>query len=424
MEALNNLPAEILLSINAHAADWVSLESLLQVSPRIGELFSGDANTKAVPEAIYLVESILKKNPIMGHGLHRQFRMALGLRRPCFADTSLAEFMARDHSLLLTASPSLISPAMLKEMVIIAVNIQRLACACLSTLLARVGKVQPRRYEGYPVPEANIYRVTGTAQYEPRDAGPPSWIEEYRVYRALWHLQLYSDLSIAGARLNWPQGDLENWRTEVTDWDRVPPVVREELRTISECLESLYEVDGILRTTQSQVTSTDDGRPLISQLPNASQLRCSFDVWAPPSPPEIPDHEDGVPMDIWGQGLVSIDRNSMAGWFRAFQRRTGRHPAIHQGCSIQDARPWRGLGMPIWDLWRLYCLGLWSARYPRGRRPGPIPAPDGSEVPEGDYPFGGDTGLDYRVSVFMQARTQMEIQECQQRVAEERFAKE
>lgn len=72
--------------------------------------------------------------------------------------------------------------------------------------------------------------------------------------------------------------------------------MREELRTISEYLETLYEVDPILRTTKSQVTSTDDGIHLISQLPTASRLRCKFDFWAPPSPPEIPDHEDGIPV--------------------------------------------------------------------------------------------------------------------------------
>ncbi|KAJ5407383.1 hypothetical protein N7465_008667 [Penicillium sp. CMV-2018d] len=423
METRNKIPSELLFSINAQAADWVGLESLLQVSPPIGELFAGDTNTAADPEAIRLIESTLKENPIMCHELHRSFRMALKLRQPCLADTSLAEFVARDHSSSLMDTPSSISSAVLKEMVIVAANIQRLACACLTTLLTRVRKVQPRCWKGIREPGL-LEMQEGTEPYQPRDVGPPSWIEEYRVYRALWHLQLYSDLSIAGARLNWPQSDLENWRTESTDWYSVPPMMREELRTISECLETLYEVDPILRTTKSQVTSINDGIHLISQLPNASRLRCKFDFWAPPSPPEIPDHEDGIPADVWGQGLVSIDWNRMAGCFRACQIRTSTHPTRHQVCRIQDARPWRGLGMPIWDLWRLYCLGLWSAIYPFGRHPGPIPTPDGSEVPKGCSPFAWGTELDYRVSVFMQAWMQMENQEYEPKVAEERLVRE
>ncbi|KAJ5197584.1 hypothetical protein N7449_008063 [Penicillium cf. viridicatum] len=367
--------------INAQAADWVALESLLQVFPPIGELFAGDANTAADPEAIRLIESILKENPIMCHELHRPFHMALKLRQPCLADTSLAEFVARDHYSSFMDTRSSISSSVLKEMVI----------------------VQPRCWKGIQEPGL-LEKQEGTEPYQPRD--------------------LYSDLLIAGARLNWPQSDLENWRTESTDWYSVPPMMGEELRTISECLETLYEVDPILRTTKSQVTSTDDGIHLISQLPNASRLRCKFDFWAPPSPPEIPDHQDGIPVDVWGQGLVSIGWNRMAGCFRACQVRTSTHPARHQVCRIQDARPWRGLGMPIWDLWRLYCLGLWSAIYPFGRHPGPIPTPDGSEVPKGCSPFAWGTELDYRVSVFMQEWMQMENQEYEPRVAEERLVRE
>ncbi|KAJ5953943.1 hypothetical protein N7501_008222 [Penicillium viridicatum] len=250
------------------------------------ELFAGDANTAADPEAIRLIESTLKENPIMCHELQRSFRMALKLRQPCLADTSLAEFVARDHSSSLMDTPSSISSAVLKEMVIVAANIQRLACACLTTLLTRVRKVQPRCCRGIREPGL-LEKQEGTGPYQPRD-----------------HLQLYSDLSIAGARLNWLQSDLEKWRTESTDWYSVPPMMREELRTISECLETLYEVYPILRTTKSQVTSTDDGIHLISQLPTASRLRCNFDFRAPPSPfawgTEL-DYRVSVFMQAWMQ---------------------------------------------------------------------------------------------------------------------------
>jgi len=65
--------------------------------------------------------------------------------------------------------------------------------------------VQPRRWEVKP--ESWGISVSGTVPYEAQDVGPPSWVEEYRVYRALWHLQLYSDLLDAGDSLNW--SDLE-----------------------------------------------------------------------------------------------------------------------------------------------------------------------------------------------------------------------
>ncbi|RAH54599.1 hypothetical protein BO85DRAFT_522529 [Aspergillus piperis CBS 112811] len=402
---VNKFPYELLSIINSYAADWVGFESLLEVSPQLKELFSDDSDTKADIEAVGLVESILQQNPVMRYELHSLFRMVLKLRQPSMANVSLAEFMAQDHSSSLMVSFPSVSRVMLKELVGIAANIQRLACACLTTFLHRVRMVQPRCW----VED----KEEGTEPYQPREAGPSSWIEEYRVYRALWHLQLYSDLSIAGRRLNWPQCDLEDWWFEQMKWDQVPVVLGEEVLAISECLEALDGVCPTLHTTKGMATRFYNEKHLfeihlISQLPNARQLRHEFDTWAPPSPPKIADAEETSRMDVWGQGVTSIHRNRMATIFRVCQLRTSTHPARHQVCQIQDSRPWRGLGMPIWDLWRCYCLGLYAAKYPRGRHRGPIPAPDGSSVPEGCSPADCGFEIDYRISVFLHARMQME----------------
>ncbi|KAI2996361.1 hypothetical protein CBS147346_9371 [Aspergillus niger] len=408
MDALNEIPYELLSIINSYAADWVGFESLLEVSPQLKELFNGDSDTKADLEAVRLVETILQQNPVMRYELHSLFRMVLKLRQPSLVKVTLAEFMAQDHSSSLMVSFPSISRAMLKELVSIAANIQRLACACLTTFLHRVRKVQPRCWDKV--------KEEGTEPYQPREAGPSSWIEEYRVYRALWHLQLYSDLSIAGRRLDWPQCDLEDWWFGQMKWDQVPVVLGEEVRTVSECLETLVRFRPVVRSTKAMATKRYNEKHvfdvrLISQLPNARQLRHEFDIWGPPCPPKIADAEDGFPMDIWGQGITSIHSNRMASIFRVCQLRTSTHPARHQVCQIQDSCPWRGLGMTIWDLWRCYCLGLYSARFPRGRHPGPIPAPDGTAVPGGCSPVDCGFEIDYRISVFIHARMQMEDQD-------------
>ncbi|KKK24891.1 hypothetical protein ARAM_000113 [Aspergillus rambellii] len=418
MEAFDKIPYEVLFRINAYAADWVALESLSHVSSRVGELFAGEPNSEADPEAIRLVESILAENPVMRHELHRHFRMSMRLRQPSLADTSFAEFMAPDYSVssLTSSPPSLITRAMLQEMVIIATNIQRLACACLTTFLARLRKVQPRLWEytyGPPSP-----RVVGTAPYKPRDSGPPSWIEEYRVYRALWHLQLYSDLLVAGDRLNWPQSDFEYLRTGHVEWNQLEPMDGgKELQSISECLESLYCIDGV-PTTQCPVESDSSDMHLITQVPNASQLQCKFSVWAPPSPPEIPDN-DGDPKDIWGQGLNMIKRNRAAGFFRICYTSNKRFRVPFQVSSIQDWRPWRGLGMPMWDLCRLYWLGLWPLKNSRGLKWQASPTADGIDISERHCMWEGSRELEYRMSVFMEARVEMERQEKVERIVED-----
>lgn len=74
--------------------------------------------------------------------------------------------------------------------------------------------------------------------------------------------------------------------------------------------------------------------------------------------------------------------------------------------------------MPIWDLWRCYCLGLYSAKYPRGGHRGPVLTPDGSEAVEGCSPLAWGLEMGYRVSVFIQAWMQMEDQERRERGAE------
>ncbi|OJJ66121.1 hypothetical protein ASPBRDRAFT_49202 [Aspergillus brasiliensis CBS 101740] len=415
MGSLGKFPYEILSMVNTYAADWVLLESLSEVSPHFKGLFTGDSDTEADREAIRVVESILQQNPVMRYELHCLFRMSVKLRQSSITAGSLDEFMAQDHSLSLMASPPLISPAILKEMVSIAANIQRLACACLTTFLHRVGKVQPRCWE-----KGNDH---GTEPYQPREAGPPSWIEEYRVYRALWYLQLYSDVSIAGQRLNWAQHDVEYWWFYEMHWVQVPVILGEEVRTISECLESLDRLNPILRTTKAIAAKSPTEKKhhfdirLVSQLPNIRQLRHEFNVWAPPSPTTIAGDKHAFPQDVWGQAVISIHYNRMAELFRVCQLRTTTDPARHQVCDIQDSRPWRGLGMRIWDLWRCYCLGLYPVIYSRGKEICLVPAPDGSVVPQGCFPADRGGELSYRISVFMYARMQMEEHEREESVS-------
>ncbi|PYH94346.1 hypothetical protein BO71DRAFT_398934 [Aspergillus ellipticus CBS 707.79] len=400
MDDFSTMPNELGSNVDGYATDWVGLESLFRASPQVGE---PDPKAEADLQAIRLVESILQKDPIMSHELHLQFRMALNLRQSSLADANLAEFMAHDHSLSLLASSS-ITQALLREMVTVAANIQLLACACLATFSSRLRAVQPRRWEGSSGPR--MFIVEGTGPYEPRDAGSPSWIEEYRVYRAIWHLQLHADLLVAGDKLNWPESDLEHLRTNHIDWNHLPDVAGEELRAVSECLESLRGP-----TIQPSSSSSSSNSHLISQIPDVSQLRHRFDVWVPPAQPKPSCNHDDVAY-IWGQGLEMTGRNRAANAWEACQFRTSHSRwAKFQVCSLQDSRPYRALGMPIWDLWRLYGLGLWNALYPIGPNRATVPTPDGSEVPMGSCPPSCGGEIDYRFSVYIDARLKMEGQE-------------
>ncbi|KAJ5778648.1 hypothetical protein N7520_001894 [Penicillium odoratum] len=324
--------------------------------------------------------------------------MTMELRQPSLADKSLAEFMARDYSLSLMTSSFSTTRAILQEMVIVAANIQRLACACLITLLTRLRKS--------------------------RDAGLPSWIEEYRVYRALWHLQLCFDLLVVADRLEWAQSDLEYLRSHYMDLNQLPDIAADEILSVKECLEDLSSADTDY-TTQPSVESNSSDMALIKKLPIATQLSCKFDVWSPPLAPILSDYDAaGILRDIWGRGTRITKRKSKGNLWRSWQIRSRTHPAKFQACSLQDSRPWRALGMPFWDRWRFYGLGLWTAQWPVRPESGPILTPDGVEVPKGaDPPISGEE-IDYRLSVLVDARVQMERQERMERMAEDKLARE
>lgn len=392
MDSFRTVPIELICSINEYAADWIGLESLVQVSPRVGALFAGEPNAAADPEAIRFVESILKTNSIMSHELHCQFRMVMKLHQPSLADTTYAEFMTRDYSLSSLSSSTSISRGMLRGMIAIAANIQLLACACLTVLLERLRAVQPRRWE-VNNPQPWRLDVKGTIPYEPLDVGSPSWIEEYRVYRALWHLQLYSDLLAAGDRLSWPDSDLEYIQTRQIAFSSLPRHVSEELQSISECLE---------RISNSQSLNThDNSTRFIAQLPDASQLEVKFQVWSPPAKPNILG--DGIFTDVWGQGIRATERNNFVFMYEAFQTTSQHRPVTFQACSLRDSLPFRALGMMLWDLWRLYGLGLWNIGSYLSRSTTIITTPDGKKVSEGSIPHIHGKDIVYRLSVFIQA---------------------
>lgn len=125
--------------------------------------------------------------------------MSARLRDPSFTYASLAEFISQDHAQPFSYEAS-VSRTTLRDMVKTASTLQQWACAIFTTFLDRTRDITFRRYE--PSPENGDW-LLGTCIYQPRDVGSPSWIEEYRVYRALWHLKLYADIQRVGCRMKW-----------------------------------------------------------------------------------------------------------------------------------------------------------------------------------------------------------------------------
>ncbi|OJI84513.1 hypothetical protein ASPTUDRAFT_122040 [Aspergillus tubingensis CBS 134.48] len=401
MNPFDELPCEILSIIIKEAADWVALESLLQVSLQVRRLFAGDGETPGNREAIHIVKSMLTTNPMMHHDLHGLFCKCIALRQSSLAVTSLEQFRSGDHDQLSVVFNSSISQASLREMVHVAANIQRLACACLTTFLSRIRGIKPMCH----------LRNGSEVQYEPREAGPPSWIEEFRVYRALWHFQFYSDMLGAAERLKFPQEDLELLRTKPLVWDNPPESLEPVLLSVNEWLwgmfcereDSFTDIPAVKRLLRCYPAYVDP-------LPDPSQLQDEYSVWAPPALPI-----DKGPNDFWGQGSGMVNRRSGSTGFYSYcvdiDLSTPSTRRLHY--CYADSPIYREMGLKIWDKWRLYCLGIWYAcDYDDFRWE--YLGPDGSLVPRGCFPEDSMIEADYRLSFFIKPRVRERDEFCEE----------
>lgn len=89
------------------------------------------------------MELILQQNPVIYYKLYFLFWMVLKLYQPFIININLAEFMAQNHSLLLIIFFPSVSRVILKKLVGITANIQRLIYTCLIIFLYHIQIVQP-----------------------------------------------------------------------------------------------------------------------------------------------------------------------------------------------------------------------------------------------------------------------------------------
>ncbi|OJJ72929.1 hypothetical protein ASPBRDRAFT_195570 [Aspergillus brasiliensis CBS 101740] len=427
MDPLSQLPYELLSLIIEYAADWITLESLIQISPPLRSLFtissspstspktrspsqkSAQAPETAHPEAIRLVDSIPKHNPMMSRQLKCHFHIITKLRQPsllpdcsanCFADL----LAAQDKYLISYAPPTRTT---LLEMIALASNIQRLACACLTTLLSHIQSVHPRRWIKDIDPGTCVSKVTNTEPCATHDARPPSWNEENRVYHTLWYLQLRYELLYAGETLGFvDNADLKRLRNDCMGVDNkvlmLYWVVVEDykLRTVVECLQELdldlnesrsksrararadtgteTGTDRVLRPRarprtrpSTKPTSKEDTSSLIRNiLQKTTQrplLHLNYKSWSPPQRPLHPPADTHPDNLARRSGWTKPGPHSMATLLSKSQElRDDNNKSKHRAhVSAQILlQSWRALGMAIWDRWRLYGLGLSIVEWP------------------------------------------------------------
>lgn len=355
MDPFNKLPTEIVLCMLHHTTDFVGLDSLLCVSPRIQTVFQASA--------LRITEDILAGCPYTWR-LEPLFRTSALIRTPAFQCSSFNEYHSRTRD-----TPAFIKAwkddqfshsNTLRSMIRVAARIQRLSCAVISTMLDKL------RLAG----QSSSVLPPG---WEVHGLAPSSWIEEYRVHRSIWVLQVFSDLHRAKhskpvepnnsqesswGGWNWSLEEVHNSALYAPLGD-IRQTVREEIEIVEHVLQDL-----VLST---QVRSS----PLGLYLPWFSSLEMkvgvtNYPVW--PARPMPTVH--GV--DSWKRGKSSASRAGIQRQvFQAIKRNLTLLESYPR--DLQDELPLQRLGIFLWDVWRLNAMGLCNTLTRTN-----IKAPDGS----------------------------------------------
>ena len=268
------LSPEILLGIITCLPDLGTLYNLLRASPCPRRLFNHEALTiiQAVhsnadcplPSQIQELTCaviLARSSALPFHTLDDFILKFLRCNLPHVRHRNLPTFTTLGANSLAPVTPS---PAILRSVVATAQHISVLTQACLNSYLARLRDaafaIQHCYEEGFRythgygpnrkwVPPWDREFV-GTA-VEVCDTGPPSWIEEMRVMRALWLIQLVGDVQCLATKddneLGWPREEVKRmsrieWE-DLTEITGLPPFYTgvEEVRTVTDYLGEFEE---------------------------------------------------------------------------------------------------------------------------------------------------------------------------------------
>lgn len=182
--------------------------------------------------------------------------------------------------------------------------------------------------------------------YKPQPLGPSCWVEEQRVMRGFWRLQLLVDLRLAASdgRLDWNLGE---GQSKLSPEDLYAPWTwqEEEFLTVVDFLDHFQDGAHIL------------AQHCCHSLPGPPPHYASASRWQDPPVP-------GVLEPMFSREETSKLRPSCWGFYNVTLRGVQRSPI--RGCPFW---PYRKLGMAIWDKEKLEALEMPVTRSRSPERP-------------------------------------------------------
>ncbi|KAF8862218.1 hypothetical protein BDZ45DRAFT_213936 [Acephala macrosclerotiorum] len=376
---LESLPPELLLPILTHLTDLESLDSFLRASPAAHRIFDtqsakvfktvlSSGSTHTYTCALIRIIALIRANalPSTVHDL-------VSFKDLVRHETSPHRWNPSRWVHPSTSWPLNLPTTIIRGLLAINRKVQRLTFGCLEYYLDRFRPLRPFHSAEFSFDSIHYAEVAAdiigpwqgkpadTVYYYPvHDVGPPSWLEQQRVLRAFWRIQLSRDLNVAvdASRIIWPEE--EGWegvnRMSPAELCDVPTHFFGKDRGVVLEIEEIMDTETILEheLVESAIQYTQEVKEVITE---STYWRFKKD-WATGS--MLTNQEDWETLDLTFRSDMWLFFCDLTG--SIWQHRTDpRSPLQHV-----EFEPWRRFGFAIWSTARMAGYGL---LLPRGMYP-------------------------------------------------------
>jgi hypothetical protein len=240
-DPFSELPSPILLQIIKLIPDLPTFRNLQQASQTITSLFNECAAeiteaiiTRSLSEQVQgLIRAIavVRSKSVASQSLDEFINSYLGREKACQMNTTVclrklhpttenrpSSCKSCGMTPIVHRLSSSISTTVAQGIVQSAYQIDQLLRSCLQTMISHCMALEPSHlanptytYKNLPGYGRHPQPTPLGTRYMLQNSGPPSWIEQQRVERALWRVQLYLDLRDAAEHkeLQWSTRDIE-----------------------------------------------------------------------------------------------------------------------------------------------------------------------------------------------------------------------
>ncbi|KAL9076638.1 MAG: hypothetical protein Q9161_000970 [Pseudevernia consocians] len=353
-DPFSTLPAPLPLMIFEAIEDLSTLNYLLHSSPAANVIFESyycEITEAVLSHFIPQLQQLLR-TVVLVRSDHVTVHDELD--SPEALDNFLATRVLDNNAGTKPLSNATVSLSAVRSLTTSSSHVQQISSSFFEEFLDRVNGIKPS-YFNDKLDDLMIKdyhrKLPQGHRYEPLRCGRPSWIEEQRVYRALWHVQLYLDLvtitrpSLGVTSLVWDllknEGPHRVWGKLKRHWE------------VDE-MDCLYQFmcEFLDATARPSVHP-----PHLSKLPATERKFVTV-------PKPIP-YDDYVSSQ-WCQTTKDLNYRSFAvDTFHAIVRsfHTTLYNSGFEPFQRPDFEPFRRLGFDIWDREKMAGLGL--VRVPR-----------------------------------------------------------